>query len=202
MKLNKQTDALIVVDVQVDFLPGGALGVEDGDRIIPVVNRVTPLFEEVVFSRDWHPHNHISFSDDPQFVDGSWPPHCIGGTYGATFHRDLDLPSRSSIISKAKNPDKEAYSAFEATNLSERLKQDGVERLFIVGLATNYCVKWTANDALEAGFEVVVIEDGVAGIDVPEGAVDEAKQELKDNGVTFIHSSELEGSARAGKRSA
>ena len=198
MKVNGDTDALIVTDVQYDFLPGGALGVEDGDRVLPVINRLMPLFEHVVFSRDWHPAGHVSFSRDPEFVDKSWPEHCVRGTHGAEFHRDLEKPGWALVVSKATDPEKEAYSCFQETGLADELRDRGVERVFVTGLATDYCVKWTVEDAIKSGFDVVVVSDAVAGIDVPEGNVKKAVAELKEQGAVFVDSSGIEGSG-AGK---
>lgn len=192
MEVNGDTDALIVTDVQYDFLPGGALGVEDGDRVIPVINRLMPLFEHVVFSRDWHPEGHVSFSRAPEFVDKSWPRHCVRGTPGAEFHRDLEKPERVLVVSKATDPEKEAYSCFQDTGLAEKLRGRGVKRVFVTGLATDYCVKWTAQDALKNGFDVVLVSDAVAGIDVPEGNVEKAVSELKEQGAVFADSSDIQ----------
>jgi len=191
MNVNSDKDALIVTDVQYDFLPGGALGVEGGDRVIPVINRLMPLFEHVVFSRDWHPADHVSFSREPEFVDKSWPEHCVRGTHGAEFHRDLEKPGRAMVVSKATDPKREAYSCFQDTGLADELRDRGVERVFVTGLATDYCVKWTAQDALKSGFDVVVVSDAVAGIDVPEGNVEKAVSELKEQGAVFAGSSDI-----------
>jgi len=192
MNVNSDKDALIVTDVQYDFLPGGALGVEGGDRVIPVINRLMPLFEHVVFSRDWHPAGHVSFSRAPEFVDKSWPEHCVRGTHGAEFHRDLEKPGRALVVSKATDLEREAYSCFQDTGLADKLRDRGVERVFVTGLATDYCVKWTAQDALKNGFDVVVVSDAVAGIDVPEGNVEKAVSELKEQGAVFADSSDIQ----------
>ncbi|MFO7949923.1 MAG: nicotinamidase [Candidatus Fermentibacteraceae bacterium] len=191
MQVDRDSDALIVTDVQYDFLPGGALGVEGGDRVIPVINRLMPLFEHVVLSRDWHPAGHVSFSRAPEFVDKSWPRHCVRGTRGAEFHRDLEKPERALVVSKATDPEKEAYSCFQGTGLAGELRDRGVERVFVTGLATDYCVRWTARDALKNGFHAVVVSDAVAGIDVPEGNVKKAVSELKEQGAVFVDSSEI-----------
>jgi nicotinamidase/pyrazinamidase len=198
VKVSREEDALIVTDVQYDFLPGGALGVEEGDRIIPVINRLIPAFRHVVFSRDWHPEGHCSFSESPEFVDKSWPEHCVAGTRGAEFHGDLEVPGRAMVVSKATDADREAYSCFQDTGLAERLRRLGVKRVFVTGLATDYCVRWTAEDAAGSGFAVVVVADAVAGIDVPEGNVDRAVRELKERGVVFVESGAIEAGTRAG----
>lgn len=192
MKIDSRRDALIVTDVQNDFLPGGALGVDGGNRVIPIINRLIPAFQHVVFSRDWHPEEHCSFSDDPEFVDRSWPPHCVRGTHGAEFHRDLEIPERAMVVSKATEEDREAYSCFQGTGLAEKLFKRGVKRVFVTGLATDYCVRWTAEDAIKKGFEVVVVSDAVAGIDVPKGNVAAAVEELQKQGAEFVPSTEID----------
>jgi nicotinamidase/pyrazinamidase len=154
MTINKDHDVLIVVDVQNDFCPGGALGVQEGDKIIPAINRLIQEFTHVVFTRDWHPVNHISFSNDPQFVDKSWPVHCVAETDGAQFHPDLSIPADAIIVSKATKEEVEAYSCFQDTDLASRLMEMTIQRIFICGLATDYCVKFTTLDALKAGFDV------------------------------------------------
>src|SRR5215471_2821532 len=134
-------DALLIVDVQNDFCPGGALPVPEGNAVVPVLNqwiaeaeaRRAPVFA----SRDWHPKNHISFKQR----GGPWPPHCVQGTPGAAFHPDLKLPQNVEIISKAENPDKDSYSAFGGTDLAARLKREGVHRVWIGGLTQDYCVR-------------------------------------------------------------
>jgi nicotinamidase/pyrazinamidase len=186
------TDALIIGDVQVDFCPGGALPVSGGDLIVPVINRLQPRFQHRFFIRDWHPANHMSFSDTPHFVDKSWPPHCVAGTPGAQFHADLDVPDGANIVNKGTDPEKEAYSAFSGTDLAERLRVRGIRRVFATGLATDYCVKSTALDARREGFEVVLVEDAVRGIDVPQGTVDAALDTMRDAGVVVIQSGDID----------
>jgi len=185
-------DAIIVVDIQNDFLPGGSLGVKDGDQVVPVLNRLIPRFKTAVFSRDWHPPGHVSFSEEPGFVDMSWPGHCVQGTPGAEFAADLDIPEDAIIVSKGDDPEREAYSGFQGTGLGDRLRELGIERVFIGGLATDYCVKATALDALENGFEAFVLEDAVRGVDVPEGSAGAALEEMKTAGVRVINSGDLE----------
>jgi nicotinamidase/pyrazinamidase len=172
-KLTNQ-DALLITDVQLDFLPGGALPVEGGDEIIPVINNYITRFENahahVIASRDWHPANHMSFNA----LGGPWPVHCVQETDGAKFSPNLKLPNHTVIISKATDPKKEAYSAFDNTNLNNELQQLGVKRLFVAGLATDYCVVNTVLDACKLGFEVVVLTDATMGINVKLGDVDRA----------------------------
>ena len=185
------TDALIVVDVQKDFCPRGALAVEKGDEVVPVLNGLTPKFGCVVFTRDWHPPNHCSFSDEPEFKDKSWPPHCVADTPGAAFHDDLWLPSHAMIIDKATGPDAEAYSGFQGTELAGRLRERGITRVFVGGLATDYCVKNTVLDALEAGFETVLVEDACRGIDIPPGTVAEAVVEMRQAGALVVRAEDV-----------
>lgn len=183
--------AFIVVDVQNDFCPGGALEVKEGDRVVPVVNELTPHFRHNVFTRDWHPENHCSFSEDPQFVDMSWPPHCIAGTPGAEFHPDLHVPEDAIHVLKATEPETESYSDFHNTGLAERLRSEGVTHVYIAGLATDYCVKSTALDAIEAGFEATVIQDAVRAVDVPPGNGDRALEEMRRAGVKMTTSKDI-----------
>ena len=175
-------DALLVTDIQIDFLPGGALPVENGDEIIPVINEYIHHFNKnkasVIASRDWHPRNHISFTTR----GGPWPPHCVAETAGAKFSPDLKLPDHTTVISKATEVDHEAYSAFDHTNLEETLRRLGIKRLFVTGLATDYCVVNTVLDARKLGFEVVVLMDATLGINVKEGDVDRAIQAMVEIG--------------------
>ncbi|NJE47171.1 nicotinamidase [Thermococcus sp. GR7] len=175
-------DALIVVDMQRDFMPGGALPVPDGDKIIPRVNEYIRKFKErgalIVATRDWHPEDHISFMDQ----GGPWPKHCVQNTPGAEFV--VELPEDAVIISKAADPDKEAYSGFEGTNLAEILKEKGVKRVYVCGVATEYCVKATALDAVRHGFETYLLRDAVRGID-PEDE-ENALRELEQAGVKVL----------------
>jgi nicotinamidase/pyrazinamidase len=178
----KPTDALLITDIQNDFLPGGALPVENGDEIIPVINNYTKRFQAahayIVASRDWHPQNHISFTTQ----GGPWPPHCVQNTQGAQFNPDLKLSQNVLIISKATDPKQEAYSAFDGTALNSELQKLGVKRLFVCGLATDYCVVNTVLDACKLGFEVVVLMDATLGIDVQPGDVDRAVAKMMQNG--------------------
>ena len=187
-----ETDALIVVDVQNDFCPGGPMAVPEGDAVVPVVNRLIDKFDHLVYSRDWHPSDHTSFSDDPEYRDGSWPPHCVQNSPGAEFHPNLRVPSDALVVDKATDPEVEAYSAFGGTGLALDLKNSGVTRVFITGLATDYCVKSTALDAVDAGFEAVLIEDGVRGIS--EDTARDALAEMERAGVRRTSSQELKPS--------
>lgn len=187
----RSTDALIVVDVQNDFCPGGALAVADGDRVVPIINGLLPHFQHVFFTRDWHPANHCSFANEPTFVDGSWPAHCIKDTPGAEFHKDLNLPENPTIVSTGEQPDKEAYSGFAGTDLKKQLRDAGIKRVAVCGLATDYCVKHTALDARKADLSVVVVSDAIRGVNNPPGSVEKAMEAMREAGVTFQTSDEL-----------
>lgn len=165
--------ALLVVDVQNDFCPGGALAVPDGDRVIPVLNRAIEAFQAagrpVFASRDWHPPDTKHF----KARGGPWPPHCVAGTEGAAFHPDLRLPADAVVVSKGQNRNDDGYSAFEAETadgrtLADELRRIGVTDLHVGGLTTDYCVRATALDARAAGFQVTVLADGIAGIDAED----------------------------------
>ena len=180
-------DALLIVDCQNDFLPPeGALAVIDGDRIIPVLNQWIRSFEgkglPVIATRDWHPKNHSSFKE----FGGPWPAHCVQGTRGAEFPEGLHLSEEAIIVSKGTSPDRDEYSGFDRTGLKALLKKKGVKRLFIGGLATDYCVKATVLDALKLGFEVVVIKDAIKGVDVRPGDSKQAMKEMEEQGAVFI----------------
>jgi nicotinamidase/pyrazinamidase len=191
MKLG-EGDALLVVDVQVDFCPGGALPVPEGDRVVPALNKYIALFKArglpVVATRDWHPPNHISF----KARGGPWPPHCVQETRGAEFHPELQLPSGVMIVSKADKPDQEAYSGFQGTGLAEWLRARGVRRVFVGGLATDYCVRATVLDALKAGFEAVLLLDASRGVDVNPGDSERAVREMVAAGAKTARLEELE----------
>ncbi len=184
-------DALIVVDVQKDFCPGGALAVPDGDEVVPVINRLQELFTTVVFSRDWHPPGHVSFSEQPKFVDGSWPKHCLAGSDGAGFHPQLQVPLHATVLSKGTEKDREAYSVFDVGDLAQTLRHQQVERLFVVGLATNYCVKETVQAGLKEGFQLVLVSDACRGLDIPKGAVKKALDEMSKAGALIVESKKL-----------
>jgi nicotinamidase/pyrazinamidase len=181
----RSSDALIVVDVQNDFLPGGALAVPHGDRVIAPMNRYIGAFRErglpIFAPRDWHPEDHCSF----QAQGGPWPPHCIAGTPGAEFPSALELPDEAVVISKATAPDLEAYSGFAGTDLARRLREAGVGRVFVGGLATDYCVQATVTDALKAGFEVFVLSDAVRAVDVHPGDGQRALEAMRRAGAVL-----------------
>ena len=177
-----KNDALIVTDVQVDFLPGGALPVPEGDQILPVLNEYITIFKntglKIFATRDWHPPNHVSFKAQ----GGPWPPHCVQNTDGAKFSPLLKLPNNVTVISKATDPSKEAYSGFEGTELAEQLKKADVSRVFVGGFATDYCVKNTLLDGLKLGFSAVLLTDATRGINAKPGDVEGAIREMVKNG--------------------
>ena len=187
----RPSDALVVVDMQVDFMPGGALPVPGGDEVVDMVNEYVELFTRagatVVFTRDWHPPNHVSFKTR----GGPWPPHCVQGTPGASFHPKLRVPTDALIVSKATDPDREAYSGFEGTELDAELRRRGVRRVFVCGVATDYCVKATALDAARLGYQVFLLADAVRGVNVPPNSVQRAIEEMLDAGVVLIEIGEL-----------
>lgn len=202
-----QADALIVVDVQNDFCAGGALAVPDAEAVIPVVNRLARHFGVVVLTQDWHTAGHASFASTHgrlpfQTIDLAygpqvlWPDHCVMGTRGAAFHPDLAVPGAQMIVRKGFHPAVDSYSAFvEAdhatkTGLAGYLAERAVERLFVVGLATDFCVGWTALDGRAAGFDVLVIEDACRGIDL-DGSLDRAWRDLAAAGVRRCGSQDL-----------
>jgi len=168
------SDALLITDMQKDFLPGGTLPVEGGDEIIPVLNAYERRFEDakarIFASRDWHPINHVSFKTQ----GGPWPPHCVQGTEGAKFSPDLKLPAGVVVISKATNPEHESYSVFDGTSFAHELQMCETKRLFVGGLATDYCVLNTVLDASKLGIATVVLADATLGINVEPGDVNKA----------------------------
>lgn len=177
----RKGDALIIVDVQNDFLPGGSMAIKNGDIVIDVLNLYIELFKEknlpIFATRDWHPKNHISFSEH----GGIWPPHCIAGTKGADFADALNLPDNTTIISKADRAEIDAYSGFVNTNLNKLLEEAGIARLFVGGLATDYCVLNTVKDAIKHQFTVFLLVDAIRAVDVSDGDV--AVQKMFDLGV-------------------
>ena len=186
-----QHDALLIVDVQNDFLPGGSLAVAGAEAIIPVLNRYIDFFTSLslpVFAgRDWHPVHHCSFHDR----GGPWPVHCVAGISGAEFSSLLNLPQQLFVVSKATHEDKDAYSAFEGTNLANLFRQHGVERLFIGGLASDYCVLNTVQDALKHNFVVILLVDAVGAINVAAGDGDMAIDAMLSAGAVALHISEI-----------
>jgi nicotinamidase/pyrazinamidase len=192
MKQKTADAALILVDVQNDFCPGGALAVAGGDEIVPVINHVMPMFRLVISTQDWHPAGHVSF----KARGGPWPPHCVQGTAGAALHPNLKTDRISRYFRKASTPDKDEYSEFEGVDsdgvgLHDFLSTMSVRRLFVVGLATDYCVRATVLDGLKLGYQVYVVTDAVRAVDVNPGDGSAALREMADNGAVLIQSDDI-----------
>ncbi|MGH6962059.1 MAG: bifunctional nicotinamidase/pyrazinamidase [Dongiaceae bacterium] len=201
---------LIVVDVPNCFLPGGSLAVQKGEEVIPVINRLAKGFVHVILTQDWHTPGHISFAsshagkkpfESVKLKYGDqvlWPDHCVQGTDGAAIHKDISIPHAQLVIRKGFRKDVDSYSAFReadrktTTGLAGYLKARGLNRVFVTGLATDFCVAWTAMDARAEGFETYVIEDAARGIDA-QGSLAKAWDAMKKAGVKRIQSSELAG---------
>ena len=197
--------ALIVIDVQNDFCPGGALAVADGDAVVPVANRMMQHFDHVVLTQDWHPADHSSFAannpghdpfsliDMPYGPQVLWPVHCVQGSTGAAFHKDLETDRAGLIIRKGYRSKIDSYSAFfendhaTTTGLAGYLRERAVEQLIMVGLATDFCVRFSAVDAAKLGFQVTVLEDGCRAIDL-DGSLAAARAELAEHSVTVTTS--------------
>ena len=206
--LSRSDTALIVVDVQNGFVTGGQLAVPQGEAVVPVINRIAPAFVNVVLTQDWHPAGHASFASSHagkrpyDTIDLSygtqvlWPDHCVQGTSDAALHADLRVPQAQLIVRKGFHPQVDSYSAFQEadratpTGLDGYLKQRGITRLFVVGLATDFCVAWTALDARRMGYATWVIEDATRAIDL-DGSLAAAWREMAAQGVGRIQSAEL-----------
>ena len=204
MALGNET-ALIAVDVQNDFIPGGSLAVADGAAVVPVINRLAPRFANAILTQDWHTPDHLSFASQhpgtkpfdtvamPYGTQVLWPDHCVMGTEGAALHRDLSLPHAQLVIRKGYNRAVDSYSAFLEADRSTRtgldgyLSSRGIRHVFIAGLATDFCVAWTALDARRLGFEATVIEDACRAIDLG-GSLARAWAEMEAAGVRRLHS--------------
>ena len=186
-------DALIIVDLQNDFLPGGALAVPGGDAVVPVLNQCLRAFGAqslpIFATRDWHPLGHCSFAER----GGPWPPHCVAGTPGAAFAAKLHLPSSAQVISKATGTEEEAYSGFQGTDLDARLRALGVQRLVVGGLATDYCVLRTVLDACDLGYQVLVLEDAIRPVEVEPGDGARALAQMQEAGAHSVRSTALLG---------
>lgn len=201
-------EALLIVDVQNDFCTGGALEVPNGDEVVPVINALSERFEAVIQTQDWHPENHSSFAssregkqpfetvDMPYGEQVLWPDHCVQGLEGADFHPDLVTTRSQLIIRKGFRSEIDSYSAFyendneTTTGLAGYLRERDITKLFVTGLATDFCVKWSVLDGLKEGFDVAVIEDAVRGIDL-DGSVEQAWQEMNQAGAKVISSSDI-----------
>ena len=197
MRIDPARDALVIVDVQNDFCPGGALGVPGGDAVVPVLNRYAERFAAagapVFASRDWHPAVTTHFKAH----GGVWPPHCVHDTPGAAFHAALALPAGAVIVSKGMDPREDSYSCFQAETpdgmpFAATLGELGASRLFVGGLATDYCVKSTVVDGVREGFEMVVLADAIAAVDLTPGDGEKAIDEMRAAGASLIRLDELE----------
>jgi len=200
--------ALLVIDVQNCFLPGGSLAVKDGEQVVPVINRIAKSFANVVMTQDWHTPGHVSFASTHsgkkpfEIIDLAygeqmlWPDHCVQGTDGAALSKDLAIPQAELIIRKGFHKDVDSYSAFTeadgktTTGLAAYLKARSVSRVFVAGLATDFCVAWTALDARKAGFETYVVEDACRGIDT-QGSLAKAWSDMDKAGVKRIQSADI-----------
>ncbi len=184
VEIDKHT-ALVVVDIQNDFCPGGALPVAEGDKVVPILNKYIEKFRNagapIIFTRDWHPPDHSSFKAQ----GGPWPPHCVQNSEGARFHPNLLIPREGEIVSKADKRD-EAYSFFKGTDLATKLRGRGIKRLLVGGLATDYCVKETVLDGLKYGFEVFHLDDASRGVNVNPDDSERALQEMVAKGAKQI----------------
>jgi nicotinamidase/pyrazinamidase len=205
-----ERDVLLVVDVQNDFMPGGALAVPAGDEILPIVNAVARRFGNVVLTQDWHPRGHISFASShlgcqpfdrirlPYGEQILWPEHCVQGTSGAALHADLDVAHAQLVVRKGYHPDVDSYSAFveadarHATGLAGYLRERGIRRVFLAGLATDFCVAWSAVDGRKAGFAVIVIDDACRAIDTG-GSLAAAWHDLRTAGVGRMVAADVTG---------
>ena len=196
LSIDPARDALVIVDLQNDFCPDGALGVAGGDAVVPLLNRYAQRFAAagapVFASRDWHPAKTAHFKDG----GGVWPPHCVQDTPGAAFHPELVLPAGSAIVSKGMDPHEDAYSCFQAETgdgmpFAAALGELGVSRLFVGGLATDYCVRSTVVDGVQAGFEMVVLADAVAAVDLAPGDGARALDEMRAAGAELIRLEDL-----------
>jgi nicotinamidase/pyrazinamidase len=195
----RTVDALLIVDFQNDFTPGGALPVAHGDEIAGPINELLDSFDLVIATRDWHPADHGSFAGvevDPAEWRGAdppsiWPVHCVEGTPGAELHPDLEQAQVDVVIDKGQDANSQGYSGFQDTRLGDLLRERGVDRLFVTGLATDYCVKNTVLDARREGFDVTVIEDAVRGVEVEPGDSERALEEMQRAGAHLATSEEV-----------
>jgi nicotinamidase/pyrazinamidase len=208
--------ALIMVDVQNDFMPGGALPTRNGDEVVPVFNRLQPLFDFVVATQDWHPANHGSFASNHPGrragevidLDGLqqilWPDHCVQGTRGAEFHRHLERSQIDRVIQKGTDPAIDSYSAFfdngrrRSTGLEDGLRDNAVTNLYVGGLATDYCVLWSVRDAINLGFRTRVIRDACRGVELQPGDMERAFTEMESLGAEIVTSAETVRNLAAG----
>jgi nicotinamidase/pyrazinamidase len=182
-------DALLIIDFQNDFCPGGALAVEGGDEIAKPIRRLVEsgAFGTVVATRDWHPADHSSFDRE----GGPWPVHCVQGTPGAELHESLGDVRLEAVVDVGRERDDQGYSGFEKSDLAQILRRQGVERVFVCGLATDYCVRASTIDACEEGFETTLVEDAVRAVDVEPGDGERAIAEMREAGARVVSSEEI-----------
>jgi nicotinamidase/pyrazinamidase len=201
--------ALILVDIQHDFLPGGALGVPNGDAVIPVANSLSARFDVVVATQDWHPADHGSFAvHHPGHQPGEvidlnglpqvlWPVHCVAESHGAAFHPDVDMARVSAVFRKGTDPRVDSYSGFfdngrrNDTGLDAWLRARGVDEVVVMGLATDYCVKWTALDAQSLGYRTTLVVDGSRGVELAPGDVERAIEAMRTAGIRIARAEEV-----------
>ncbi len=204
--------ALIITDIQNDFCPGGALAIREGDKIVPLINQLQPRFDLIVATQDWHPQGHGSFAANhpgkevgevielngmPQIL---WPVHCVENTQGADFHPGLDRGRIARVFHKGADPDIDSYSGFfdnghrKSTGLGEYLKEQGADEIYLCGLATDYCVKFTALDAVDLGFKTNVIEDACRGVNLHLGDAERVIEEMRAKGVKVLSTNRVQGS--------
>jgi nicotinamidase/pyrazinamidase len=185
--------ALFVINLQNDFCTGGAVEQIEGETIIPAINDLIPQFEIIIYTRDWHPENHISFSNEPKFTGRSWPVHCVANSHGADFHPELSFNLNAVIIDKGTDPSQESGSGFQDTNLAKNLRKLGIDTIIITGLTVEYSVKDTALDALQEGFAVYLVEDAVKGLGNTPGTTTQTMSDMQQAGVRLIKASEVAG---------
>ncbi|AEL28570.1 bifunctional nicotinamidase/pyrazinamidase [Cyclobacterium marinum] len=209
MAVDLKNSALIIVDVQNDFLPGGALAVNNGDKVIPVINKLQDKFEFIVATQDWHPATHGSFAGnhegqkvgDTIILNGLeqilWPSHCVEGSFGAAFHEGLENHNWREVFKKGTNPKVDSYSGFfdngrkEHTGLGDYLKRYKIEKVFVTGLAADYCVKFTVLDALDLGFQTFLITDATKGVNLAPNDTVDAFGEMEKMGAVLLQSEDL-----------
>jgi nicotinamidase/pyrazinamidase len=185
--------ALLIIDFQNDFTAGGALAVPEGDEIAGPVKRLAGRFDFIAATRDWHPPDHTSFETQ----GGPWPVHCVQGTHGADFHPAMNDIRLDAVVDVGKGRDDEGYSGFEKSDLAPILREAGIDEVYVCGLATDYCVRASAIDACEEGFEVTVVEDAVRAVEVNPGDGDRAFGDLRDAGARIATSDEVLAGARS-----
>lgn len=209
MKHNYTDAALIVVDVQNDFIPGGALAVAEGDQVVPLINSIQEKFDHIIATQDFHPVDHGSFAANHPgkkpydqidlfgLTQTLWPVHCVQGTEGSAFHAGLEQKRWEAVFQKGKNPEVDSYSGFfdnarrGATGLGDYLMDKGIQKVFVCGLALDYCVKFTAMDALSLGFETYLISDATRAVNIHPKDGEKAIQEMAESGVVILSSKDL-----------